>query len=137
MKKIQSFLCAIALIISLNSCEKEAVTPIQTPDLTPINTSSTDLYVPDGEAIVLIEETGTVIKQNGQYIIRCKKATYLPSGLPAEYSGHKMRVFFAGEVQTNTLNEEIIPINLTKITGTDRTVPQVSTTTTALDIRIE
>lgn len=137
MKKIQSFLCAIALIISLNSCEKEAITPIQTPDLNPISTSSTNLYVPDGEAIVLIEETGTVMKQDGQYIIHCKTATYLPSGLPAEYSGHKLRVFFAGEVQTSTLNEEIIPIDLTKITGTDRTVPQISNTATALDIRVQ
>jgi len=137
MKKIQSFLCAIALIISLSSCEKEIVSPLQTLDLNPISTSSTDLFVPDGEAIVVVEETGTVMRQDGQYIIRCKKATYLPTGLPAEYSGHKMKVFFAGEVQTDALNEEIIPIELTKITGTDRTVPQVSTTATAIDIRVE
>ncbi|MFK7904600.1 MAG: hypothetical protein AB8B69_05730 [Chitinophagales bacterium] len=137
MKKVQSFICVIALIISLSSCEKEAVSPLQTLDLNPISTSSTDLFVPDGEAIMVVEKTGTVMRQDGKYIIRCEKATYLPTGLPAEYSGHKLRVFFAGEVQTDALNEEIIPIELTKITGTDRTVPQVSTTATALDIRVE
>lgn len=137
MKKVQSFICAIALIISLNSCEKETVSPLQTLDLNPISTSSTDLFVPDGEAIVVVEETGTVMKQDGKYIIRCEKATYLPSGLPTKYSGHKLRVFFAGEVQTDALNEEIIPIDLTQIIGTDRTIPQISTRATALDIRVE
>ncbi|MEZ4886557.1 MAG: hypothetical protein R3E32_17605 [Chitinophagales bacterium] len=137
MKNLPSLIFALAfLIMGLSSCEKELVYPIHTTSVNQVtNTNSTDLFVPDGHAYTIVKETGTVMFQDDQYVIRSQGKTYFPNKLSEEFQAHKLKVFFVGKVRTNVINEEIIPIEIIKISATDRPIeqPTISTRVTAID----
>lgn len=143
MKKLQSFICILALLsFGLTSCEKENLTTtLQTTGTNEITLShpSTDLLVPDGNAPILVDAIGMIISKDGEYLINSQGKTYLPDELPEDFHAQKLQVFFVGKVSVNSLENEIIPIELLKISATDRPIdlPNISSPVIAIDRTIQ
>ncbi len=136
MKKLQSLILALSLFaIGLTSCEKEVVNPLQIPVSEQISTSSSDLLVPDGGATIIVDQIGTVMRVEGTYIISSQGKTYLPNNLSEDFQAHKLKVFFVGKIRSNAAKEDLIPIELIKISATDKPIelPDISSRTTAVD----
>ena len=136
MKKLQSLIFTLIVVATgLVSCEKDVVSPIEVPVSQQTSTTPTDLFVPDGAATIIVDEVGTVMNVEGTYVVVSQGKTYLPNDLAEEFQAHKLKVFFVGKVRSSEINEPLIPIQLMKITGTDKPIelPDISSRFTVID----